>query len=123
MDVFIFSVIMIGRPPRSTRTDTLFPYTTLFRSTSPAVCRSHFFLAHIEAAVSSRGLRPLSSNPYRHRERVNGMSGSPYDHRSPPFYEASDAIAKNRGQPPLLPLLELLMLRLLKTIACVLGSL
>src|SRR3546814_9207735 len=25
---------MIRRPPRSTRTDTLFPYTTLFRSTS-----------------------------------------------------------------------------------------
>src|SRR3546814_12302942 len=24
--------IMIPRPPRSTRTDTLFPYTTLFRS-------------------------------------------------------------------------------------------
>src|SRR3546814_7570994 len=27
---------MIRRPPRSTRTDTLFPYTTLFRSTIPA---------------------------------------------------------------------------------------
>src|SRR3546814_5858728 len=26
---------MIRRPPRSTRTDTLFPYTTLFRSTPP----------------------------------------------------------------------------------------
>src|SRR3546814_1537655 len=26
---------MIRRPPRSTRTDTLFPYTTLFRSTRP----------------------------------------------------------------------------------------
>ena len=26
------SVLMIRRPPRSTRTDTLFPYTTLFRS-------------------------------------------------------------------------------------------
>src|SRR3546814_8000007 len=26
---------MIRRPPRSTRTDTLFPYTTLFRSGSP----------------------------------------------------------------------------------------
>src|SRR3546814_19519339 len=25
---------MIRRPPRSTRTDTLFPYTTLFRSTT-----------------------------------------------------------------------------------------
>src|SRR3546814_18216048 len=28
---FVFCV-MIRRPPRSTRTDTLFPYTTLFRS-------------------------------------------------------------------------------------------
>src|SRR3546814_3476340 len=27
---------MILRPPRSTRTDTLFPYTTLFRSPPPA---------------------------------------------------------------------------------------
>src|SRR3546814_3710974 len=27
---------MIRRPPRSTRTDTLFPYTTLFRSTARA---------------------------------------------------------------------------------------
>src|SRR3546814_11820816 len=29
--VFFF-FLMIRRPPRSTRTDTLFPYTTLFRS-------------------------------------------------------------------------------------------
>src|SRR3546814_5744886 len=28
----MFFFIMIRRPPRSTRTDTLFPYTTLFRS-------------------------------------------------------------------------------------------
>src|SRR3546814_12866342 len=28
-----FCFLMIRRPPRSTRTDTLFPYTTLFRST------------------------------------------------------------------------------------------
>src|SRR3546814_13407745 len=27
-----FCLLMIRRPPRSTRTDTLFPYTTLFRS-------------------------------------------------------------------------------------------
>src|SRR3546814_18483390 len=31
----VFFFLMIRRPPRSTRTDTLFPYTTLFRS--PAV--------------------------------------------------------------------------------------
>src|SRR3546814_14237854 len=30
-----FSFLMIRRPPRSTRTDTLFPYTTLFRSGHP----------------------------------------------------------------------------------------
>src|SRR3546814_8061558 len=30
--VFVFFFLMIRRPPRSTRTDTLFPYTTLFRS-------------------------------------------------------------------------------------------
>src|SRR3546814_7425147 len=30
---------MIRRPPRSTRTDTLFPYTTLFRSALRAVLR------------------------------------------------------------------------------------
>src|SRR3546814_14373965 len=30
--VSVFSFLMIRRPPRSTRTDTLFPYTTLFRS-------------------------------------------------------------------------------------------
>src|SRR3546814_5807369 len=29
-----FFFLMIRRPPRSTRTDTLFPYTTLFRSRS-----------------------------------------------------------------------------------------
>src|SRR3546814_19518708 len=30
-----FFFLMIRRPPRSTRTDTLFPYTTLFRSAGP----------------------------------------------------------------------------------------
>src|SRR3546814_2178421 len=32
----VFFFLMIRRPPRSTRTDTLFPYTTLFRSTANA---------------------------------------------------------------------------------------
>src|SRR3546814_4505635 len=33
---FHFFFLMIRRPPRSTRTDTLFPSTTLFRSLAPA---------------------------------------------------------------------------------------
>src|SRR3546814_11917861 len=32
----LFLFLMIRRPPRSTRTDTLFPYTTLFRSVDDA---------------------------------------------------------------------------------------
>src|SRR3546814_6459760 len=34
---------MIRRPPRSTRTDTLFPYTTLFRSQVKETVRHHKF--------------------------------------------------------------------------------
>src|SRR3546814_7621046 len=33
----VFFFLMIRRPPRSTRTDTLFPYTTLFRSRRSAI--------------------------------------------------------------------------------------
>src|SRR3546814_651837 len=40
--VFIF-FLMIRRPPRSTRTDTLFPYTTLFRSLSRVAQRPNLF--------------------------------------------------------------------------------
>src|SRR3546814_18359066 len=34
---WFFFVLIIRRPPRSTRTGTLFPYTTLFRSLAEAV--------------------------------------------------------------------------------------
>src|SRR3546814_9128609 len=37
--IFVF-FLMIRRPPRSTRTDTLFPYTTLFRSRNLQQSRS-----------------------------------------------------------------------------------
>src|SRR3546814_5505551 len=39
IESFIF-FLMIRRPPRSTRTDTLFPYTTLFRSSWRAARRA-----------------------------------------------------------------------------------
>src|SRR3546814_9664368 len=35
--MFCFVFLMIRRPPRATRTDTPFPYTTLFRSRSTAI--------------------------------------------------------------------------------------
>src|SRR3546814_14412400 len=35
--LFVFFFLRVRRPPRSTRTDTLFPYTTLFRAHAVAV--------------------------------------------------------------------------------------
>src|SRR3546814_13805792 len=45
---------MIRRPPRSTRTDTLFPYTTLFRSETIAPDR----FTDIVTTINRMGWRP-----------------------------------------------------------------
>src|SRR3546814_4374563 len=52
--VLRFFFLMIRRPPRSTRTDTLFPYTTLFRSRHHAVLR-RYPLAAVGAHVPAAG--------------------------------------------------------------------
>src|SRR3546814_13764439 len=65
---------MIRRPPRSTRTDTLFPYTTLFRSPAASQhCRARFSrLArgenpmHSSGAVRGMAGARLQDNPSRH---------------------------------------------------------
>src|SRR3546814_9665274 len=49
---------MIRRPPRSTRTDTLFPYTTLFRSVLNLA-----FLSKAQAWEYEREWRILSERP------------------------------------------------------------
>src|SRR3546814_17668576 len=49
---------MIRRPPRSTRTDTLFPYTTLFRS---AIALDFETASAAPGAVCSVGLAWISS--------------------------------------------------------------
>src|SRR3546814_13609581 len=59
---------MIRRPPRSTRTDTLFPYTTLFRS------RWNMMMGSLEGAISfQKGMgavhalsHPLGAHGFHH---------------------------------------------------------
>src|SRR3546814_2123060 len=56
MYTVLFLCLMIRRPPRSTRTDTLFPYTTLFRSAHGTrdfwpECQRH----HLRGGYSERG--------------------------------------------------------------------
>src|SRR3546814_21083968 len=55
---------MIRRPPKSKRTDTLFPYTTLFRSLRP----------HRQAERSVA--RRLAAGAALHRECRSGAAGS-----------------------------------------------
>src|SRR3546814_6091630 len=59
-DSYVFFFLMIRRPPRSTRTDTLFPYTTLFRSGpgSPVAGSPAGGLAHRPRANPRSPLRP-----------------------------------------------------------------
>src|SRR3546814_5301270 len=52
---------MIRRPPRSTRTDTLFPYTTLFRSVFPERRRDGKRRDHV------RGVGMTIEQPVAHR--------------------------------------------------------
>src|SRR3546814_3421415 len=83
---------MILRPPRSTRTDTLLPYTTLFRSPQHADAGRAIELVrrkHVEVAIerrhvqlhAGRGLAAVEQQLCTHRMRqIGGASG--VQHRS-----------------------------------------
>src|SRR3546814_6043317 len=77
---------MIRRPPRSTRTDTLFPYTTLFRSfpgeTFPGQVRailpqaeteSRTITARIELANRGGRLRPGMFRSEEHTSELQSL--------------------------------------------------
>src|SRR3546814_8044325 len=79
MYVFFF---MIRRPPRSTRTDTLFPYTTLFRSVcawiglrfAPALHRA-LRLGMRRRALLFAGFLACRTGLGRHNFRLGGPDG------------------------------------------------
>src|SRR3546814_4997956 len=60
--MFVLFFLMIRRPPRSTRTDTLFPYTTLFLSHHR---RCVHRLAAGDLALSRPGLPDRAEQPAR----------------------------------------------------------
>src|SRR3546814_11590621 len=59
---------MIRRPPRSTRTDTLFPYTTLFRSAVEQTAAG--MEIHVRDTRALEPLRSLIANEGRGRGRI-----------------------------------------------------
>src|SRR3546814_20293500 len=86
---------MIRRPPRSTRTDTLFPYTTLFRS-RPAGGEGpgqvHIDMEHPRIAGGGEGIRLFDENgiatPYLDEiaERLGALDEGYRESRA--FYDA-----------------------------------
>src|SRR3546814_17856795 len=67
---------MIRRPPRSTRTDTLFPYTTLFRSQgmrdAVAVAFDLNVVVHVHAHRFEAGILIARGRQRSHGRRVDG---------------------------------------------------
>src|SRR3546814_7463226 len=81
---------MIRRPPRSTRTDTLFPYTTLFRS-----CRRRLITADADVRiVRTDDNRVLYSAPKAKRDEVTWCRGDDSPRAAEPVIaDMIDAIA------------------------------
>src|SRR3546814_7092889 len=66
--VYVF-FLMLRRPPRSTRTDTLFPYTPLFRSYDRQRA------ARVRDAVGRRGQGAAARRDHRAAERRRAAAG------------------------------------------------
>src|SRR3546814_20228006 len=63
----LFFFLMIRRPPRRTRTDTLFPYTTLFRSLGDGFKGHALFCQRVQLLKLFAGPRlPVSFKPFGH---------------------------------------------------------
>src|SRR3546814_16052626 len=75
---------MIRRPPRSTRTDTLFPYTTLFRS----VADVGEALAGLAGAVYGHRRDGLDARVALHLRRVREVAHLHRAHRVPAMIHA-----------------------------------
>src|SRR3546814_9449759 len=59
-----FFFLMIRRPPRSTRTDTLFPYTTLFRSVRAGTGATRRRIPDIGRRCCGRGTQQSDARPF-----------------------------------------------------------
>src|SRR3546814_8689502 len=69
--VFYFFFLMIRRPPRSTRTDTLFPYTTLFRTRT--AWASWLPSTSCRDTMSAASPRTASRSSCRTKRRLNEL--------------------------------------------------
>src|SRR3546814_12647164 len=89
---------MIRRPPRSTRTDTLFPYTTLFRSRFDEVALA--ITTEIGAPYEQSAKRLQAREGLRHLQAVGT---SPNPENSDPDVHGSTFVDRPAGVYALIP--------------------
>src|SRR3546814_4509366 len=68
---------MIRRPPRSTRTDTLFPYTTLFRSPDGRFAIAYYWAGMTGFEAINHAMATLSTGGFSTRDASIGGFRSP----------------------------------------------
>src|SRR3546814_8201765 len=78
-ELVIVFFLMIRQPPRSTRTDTLFPYTTLFRSSIPTIGMNYCPIWGRSISVTAQGSSAL---PYRRMPALAAPRDRATDKRS-----------------------------------------
>src|SRR3546814_6092826 len=71
MTLLLFFFLIIRRPPRSTRTYTLFPYTTLFRS--DGALYSSYTIYHIVYGPLSERIANYSDSIYKNSSYSNRL--------------------------------------------------
>src|SRR3546814_13093144 len=119
--LFSFFFLMIRRPPRSTRTDTLFPYTTLFRShPCPLAFVLHGLCTHAQRRkrrpqiMADRTQHPVLLIQHGEQARAHGVEGrnQAADVARPPLlhwlsgarkrgvFGRARHIARGAGEPP-----------------------
>src|SRR3546814_5949438 len=67
---------MIRRPPRSTRTDTLFPYTTLFRSLGPGEAARIDFVVDLTGSPPNGNYGTLANQNHAFDSHYNANGAS-----------------------------------------------
>src|SRR3546814_10980572 len=85
LSFILFFFLMIRRPPRSTRTDTLFPHTTLFRSEAAADLRrlGTRLLHRLPQFATELSRALLGARELGFRREESGVKSSPALGREP----------------------------------------
>src|SRR3546814_4172549 len=120
--ILVFFFLMIRRPPRSTRTDTLFPYTTLFRSRFAMSCcirdglaypgSGNYIVITMEGQAVKAELIRIGNRSEEHTSELQSLMRISYavfclkKKKQLTYYRRTHSTKKNTHEYPTSPLLD-----------------